>query len=167
VYSQASNGCVSLISSGTSSTESAFYDASEDGNDVFFSTTARLAGGDVDHSNDLYDAHVCTSAVPCLRAPVSPPPCASGDSCKAAPAPQPPIFGAPPSETFSGAGNLTGSPPPVVKVKTAAQVRAEKLTRALRACRRKAGRRHACERSAQRKFGLKARKTTSRTGARS
>ena len=38
-------GCVSLISSGTSSEESAFLDASENGDDVFFLTTARLVSG--------------------------------------------------------------------------------------------------------------------------
>ncbi len=99
-------GCVGLISSGTSSSESAFYDASENGDDVFFDTTASLSGEDVDKAYDLYDAHVCSGAVPCRTVPVSPPPCSSGDSCKAAPSPQPEIFGSPPSATFNGAGNI-------------------------------------------------------------
>ena len=41
-------GCVSLISSGTSSEESVFLDASETGDDVFFLTAARLTAQDVD-----------------------------------------------------------------------------------------------------------------------
>jgi hypothetical protein len=102
----ASSGCVSLISSGTSSSESAFFDASENGDDVFFLTTARLTGADYDTSVDVYDAHVCSGAVPCVVVPVSPPACTSGDSCKAAPSPQPAIFGAAPSATFSGIGNV-------------------------------------------------------------
>ncbi len=100
-------GCVSLISSGQSASESVFFDASETGDDVFFITTGRLVSEDTDTSYDVYDAHVCTTAVPCVAAPVSSPPCTSGDSCKAAPSPQPAIFGATPSATFSGVGNVS------------------------------------------------------------
>lgn len=42
-----------------------------------------------------------------------PPACTTADACRAAPAPQPSIFGAPASQTFSGAGNFT--PPSEVK----------------------------------------------------
>ncbi len=115
-FSTRSGGCVSLISSGTSDQESAFVDASETGNDVFFLTASRLSAADYDNSLDVYDAHVCTTSVPCTTAPVAPPPCTSGDSCKAAPSPQPEVFGAPPSGTFSGAGNiLEEAKPEVVK----------------------------------------------------
>lgn len=106
-----SGGCVSLISSGTSAEESAFLDASASGGDVFFLTTSRLVPRDVDTSFDVYDAHVCSAAAPCVSTTVSPPPCTSGDACKAAPSPQPAIFGAPSSATFSGAGNVTPSSP--------------------------------------------------------
>jgi WD40-like Beta Propeller Repeat len=114
-YVGGAGGCVSLISSGTSAEESAFLDASgkgpggEEGEDVFFVTAARLTLQDVDTSFDLYDAHICSAAAPCVSVPVSPPPCASGDACKAAPSPQPAIFGAPSSATFSGAGNVAPS----------------------------------------------------------
>jgi hypothetical protein len=111
-----SGGCLSLISSGTSSEPSSFLDASVSGNDVFFLTGARLTAQDVDDAGDVYDAHVCTTAALCVTQPVGPPPCSSGDACKGAPAPQPSIFGAPASATFSGAGNL--SPPPAVKKTT-------------------------------------------------
>jgi hypothetical protein len=113
-YVAGEGGCVSLISSGTSGEESAFLDASATGNDVFFLTAARLVPGDVDMSFDVYDARVCSTASPCVSAPVSLPPCTSGDSCKAAPSSQPAIFGAPPSATFSGAGNVTPAPAPKV-----------------------------------------------------
>jgi hypothetical protein len=110
-------GCVALISSGTSSEESAFLDASgigpggEEGEDVFFLTASRLTSQDADTTYDVYDAHECSAALPCATASVSPPPCTSGDSCKAAPSPQPAIFGAPSSATFSGAGNVVTSSP--------------------------------------------------------
>ncbi len=106
-----SGGCVSLISSGTSGEESAFMDASKSGDDVFFLTASRLVTQDVDTSDDVYDAHVCSMSVPCVSAPVSPPECTSGDACKAAPSLQPAIFGAPASATFSGAGNVAPSSP--------------------------------------------------------
>ena len=102
---------MSLISSGTSRGESSFYDASENGDDVYFITSSRLVSEDVDTSYDVYDAHVCSPEAPCSTAPVSPPPCTSGDSCKAAPSPQPAIFGAPASATFNGAGNVSPAGP--------------------------------------------------------
>jgi hypothetical protein len=114
-----SGGCVGLISSGSSASESAFLDASETGNDVFFLTSAKLASQDYDGAYDVYDAHVCSGGSPCPSvAVVSPPPCTTADSCKAAPTPQPAIFGAPASSTFSGAGNATPTvSKPVVKAK--------------------------------------------------
>jgi hypothetical protein len=105
-YSERSQGCVSLISSGQSSGESIFMDASETGDDVFFATNSKLTGEDYDTAYDIYDAHVCSSEVPCRSEVVVPPPCTSGDSCKAAPSPQPEIFGPAPSATFSGVGNI-------------------------------------------------------------
>jgi hypothetical protein len=105
-FSMTSGGCVSLISSGQSAGESIFMDASENGNDVFFATNSKLTGEDYDTAYDVYDAHVCSSEVPCRSEVVVPPPCTSGDSCKAAPSPQPEIFGPAPSATFSGVGNI-------------------------------------------------------------
>lgn len=100
-------GCVALISSGTSGEESAFLDASANGDDVFFLTAARLTPQDRDASLDVYDAHVCSTTAPCLSPSVaSPPVCTNSDSCRAAPSPQPPIFGASASATFSGVGNI-------------------------------------------------------------
>ncbi len=109
-FSEAEGGCVNLISSGQSSAESTFLDASESGNDAFFITAAKLVVADYDTAQDVYDAHVCTEAVPCRAEPVSSPECTSGDSCKAAPSPQPTLFGPPPSQTFNGAGNVVPQP---------------------------------------------------------
>ncbi len=110
-FSERSGGCVGLISSGTSAQESAFVDASATGGDVFFLTNASLVSQDVDTAGDVYDAHECTAQEPCYApTPVLPPACDTADSCKPAQTPQPPIFGAPSSETFSGAGNITPTP---------------------------------------------------------
>jgi hypothetical protein len=151
-----SGGCVGLVSSGASSEESGFMDASESGGDVFFLTTSRLTSRDFDTSLDVYDAHECSASVPCVAQPVSTPPCSSGDSCKTAPALQPSVFGAPPSATFAGAGNIVGSSSrPVVKGKSL--TRGQKLARALRACRKKPKRgRAACKRQARRRYGANA-----------
>jgi hypothetical protein len=153
-FSERSGGCAGLISSGTSSEESAFLDASETGGDVFFETTARLAPQDFDNALDIYDAHECTAQVPCFApAPIAPPTCTTGDSCKPAPAPQPSIFGAPASATFSGAGNVvpSGSPPAVTQRSSTG---AQQLARALGRCEKKRNRRQraACERKARKRY---------------
>ncbi len=122
VFVRQAGGCVALISSGTSSEESAFLDASEEGAEVFFMTTARLSSEDADSAFDVYDAHECTSAAPCPSPPVAVPPCTATESCRGAATPQPEVFGAPSSSSFSGEGNLApqGAPPakPAVKTKT-------------------------------------------------
>ncbi len=157
VFNETAGGCVGLISSGTSNEESAFMDASESGGDVFFMTESRLSPSDYDTSLDLYDAHECTTSSPCgPPVPLAPPPCTTGDACKAAPTPQPAIFGAPSSETFSGAGNIlaAGSAPVTVTSRSATQKR--KLAAALKACRKKPKqRRTACERRARKRYGAK------------
>lgn len=106
-FSELSDGCIDLVSSGTSAEESAFLDASEGGGDAFFLTAARLAPQDFDTSLDIYDARECTVSSPCLAPPPAQlPPCDTADACKPAPTPQPTIYGAPSSATFSGAGNI-------------------------------------------------------------
>jgi hypothetical protein len=156
-FSQRSGGCVGLLTSGTSSGESAFMDSSENGNDVFFVTSSKLVGEDVDTENDVYDAHVCSNLVPCRTEPVSPPECTSGDSCKAAPAPQPEIFGPAPSATFSGTGNVSPALSAGVKPRSKSSSRARKLGRALAACRNKKARRKrlACERQAKGRYAAR------------
>jgi dipeptidyl aminopeptidase/acylaminoacyl peptidase len=154
-FSQRSVGCVDLVSSGTSASESVFVDASETGDDVFFLTASKLVPEDYDNAYDVYDAHVCSVAAPCVTVPVSSPPCTSGDSCKAAPSPQPEIFGPAPSATFSGVGNVVSSSSSGA-VAPKSLTRAQKLARALRACRKKGrNKRVVCERRARGRYGLR------------
>jgi hypothetical protein len=166
VFVQATGGCVALISAGTGIGASTFFDASASGDDVFFTTTDGLVREDQDGTSDMYDARVCTAAEPCSQALVSPPPCTTADSCRTAPAPQPGVFAAPPSATFAGAGNVT--PAPAVKPKTktkqtAAQIRAEKLVKALKACKKKPKKkRTVCEAQARKRYGKA--KTNGRRG---
>lgn len=153
-FREASGGCVSLISSGTSAEESGFLEASENGGDVFFLTFSKLALQDYDTSLDIYDAHECTSASPCFPTPVpQPPACTTAEACRAAPTPQPTLFGAPSSATYSGAGNVT--PPSGGSVTAKSLTRSQKLAGALRACRKKAKRkkRAVCEKRARALYG--------------
>jgi hypothetical protein len=150
-YSATSGGCVALISSGTSKEESAFLDASESGDEVFFLTNSRLLGSDVDSAFDVYDAHVCSSSSPCPPPPSPPAPVCEGDTCQN-PTP-PPGESTPSSLTYKGPGNAT--PVPVVKAKARPLTRAQKLTRALNTCRKKHHKlkRMACERQARKRYG--------------
>ncbi len=155
-FSERSGGCVDLVSSGQSAEEAAFFGASENGDDAFFFDDSKLVSEDYDTSYDIYDAHACSAALPCRPEPVSAPPCTSGDSCKAAPSPQPEVFGPAPSATFSGTGNVSNLPSkPAVGTKSL--TRAQKLARALRACRKQKGKqkRESCERQARKRYGLK------------
>ena len=156
-FSSSSEGCVGLISSGTSSETSTFLEASASGGDVFFATYAQLVPQDVDDSLDIYDASVCSQSSPCsAAAPASPPPCDTADSCEPAPTPQPQIFGPSGSATFSGAGNLATVIAPAVTPKTL--TRAQKLAKALKVCKKKAkSKRKGCEAAARKKYGAKKR----------
>jgi hypothetical protein len=149
-----SDGCVGLVSSGVSAGESAFLDASGSGGDVFFLTSGRLVSEDVDSSLDLYDAHECTNILPCPAVGESAPEeCKSAATCRAAPAAQPSIYGAPASVTFVGAGNIATTQKSAVKEKRL--TRAEKLVRDLKSCKRDKikRRRAACERQARKQYG--------------
>ncbi len=138
-------GCLSLISGGAGSEASSFVDASVSGDDVFFITKDQLVAQDFDHLHDLYDAHVCASAEPCAApAAAASPPCNSGDGCKAAPTPQPAVFGAPASATFSGAGNVMPTGPTAVAVKAKGKAKGSRS-------RRKAARGKSKKRTKQRK----------------
>jgi hypothetical protein len=129
-FGGASGGCVSLISSGLASGESGFLDASESGDDVFFITGEKLVSQDYDSALDVYDAHVCTTREPCTSSPALPPECTTADACRVAPLPQPSIFGAPASATFTGTGNIGQSasesatkPGPTSKAKKTSKAR--------------------------------------------
>src|SRR5271154_3281176 len=156
-FSERSGGCVALISSGSSAEESAFLDASENGSDVFFLTSASLVQQDGDDSFDIYDAHECTEASPCVTAgPVSPPSCDSEGSCRPAPSQQPAIFGPPATATLLGGSTLADTAHPKSTVAPAGLTRAQKLAKALKACRRMPKKtRTACESKARKKYDVK------------
>ena len=147
-------GCVGLISSGTSRQESVLMDSSVSGDDVFFLTAASLVPEDKDSAFDVYDAHVCSSASPCVSPQAPPePPCETTLSCRA-PSSGTPAFAAPPTAGLSGAGNLTPPAPATVKTKTKPLTRAQKLAAALKACRKKPKKKRAtCERQVRKTYG--------------
>ena len=160
------NGCVALLSSGNSSHESAFVDASVNGDNAFIVTAAPLASRDFDESYDIYDARVCTTESPCLDQSVAPPPvpCATLEACR--PVPSGSVsFGTPPSTNTGPSGNLVPSktaPPPTTTLpasKPKALTRAQKLAKALKACRKGPKKKRAkCEKQAHKKYGKSARK---------
>ena len=156
-FSEASLGCVGLISSGASPQESSFLEASDSGDDVFFLTKERLLPRDTDNAVDIYDAHVCSISSPCMTTSVAPPACTTTDSCKAAPALQPTIFGAAGSATFSGAGNIAPAiVAPAVKAMAKHSSRVGKLAKALEACKKKQkGKRGRCEAQARKRLAAK------------
>jgi hypothetical protein len=115
VFDPAVEACIGLISNGTRGSESIFFDASADGSDVFFTAEDGLVPRDVDNITDMYDARVCTQAEPCVQLPAPSPACMTPDSCRAAPTPEPGVFGSGPTETFAGAGNVVSTPTATLK----------------------------------------------------
>jgi hypothetical protein len=164
-YSPVAAGCVGLVSSGSAPGGAVFLDASETGEEVFFLTGAQLALQDEDTSVDVYDAHVCSTSSPC---PEEAPPSAHcvGDSCLGLV--EAPADVTPGSLTFQGPGDFPSKPSG--KPKTPAQVRAEKLAKALRVCGRERSKqkRARCVRRARRLYGpaKKAKKTARKTARR-
>lgn len=98
-YSRLNGGCVSLISSGESPTESTFVDASPDGDDVFFTTASSLVPQDTGLI-DIYDARV-DGGYP--TEPGKPGIC-EGEACQGAPTT--PNDLTPGSLTYVGPGNF-------------------------------------------------------------
>ncbi len=103
-FDPASEGCLSLLSSGQSEIVAEFLDASADGKDVFFSTDTSLVSHDPG-AVDVYDARQGGG----LPAPPQPKPECEGEACRPAatpPAPPPTIGSAQPGES-----NLQRRPP--------------------------------------------------------
>jgi hypothetical protein len=137
LYVAASQGCLSLISTGESPSDSEFQDASPDGRDVFFTTATSLLPQDPGLI-DVYDARAGGGLSP----PPGPPGPCQGDACQNAAAP--PNDPTPASASFKGAGNLKPTP----------RCRKGKVARRGRcvAKKRKAAKRHA-RRGSDRKRG--------------
>lgn len=142
-----SEGCVYLISSGTSKTASEFIDADATGANVFFTTRDRLVPQDANEDMDLYDARVDGGF-----ARPTPPQC-TGTGCQGVPATTP-VFATPASATFTGVGNFP-PPKPTIKPRIRPLTRAQKLVRALKTCRAKVNRhrRAVCEARAKKRYG--------------
>lgn len=116
------------------------------GTDIFFVSGSQLTAGDLDTNADIYDARIDGGF------PVTAPPSCAEEGCEGAITPQPQTFAAAGSAAFNG-------PPDTAPVQTAPSTphtaapptRAQKLAKALRACRTKHNRhkRTICERSAR------------------
>jgi Fibronectin type III domain len=102
-------GCIYLLSSGTSPYPSYFVDASANGNDVFLVTRSEFVAADQNEYNDVYDARVGAT-----EAPV--PTQCTGTGCQGVAA-APPVFATPSSVTYNGVGNFATPSTPMVKPK--------------------------------------------------
>jgi hypothetical protein len=160
-------GCVSLISDGKDRTESnqAHQSASAvelqgvdaTGRNVFFWTADQLVGQDTDSQVDLYDARV-EGGFPEPSVQTS---CGSIEECHPVSSPPPVSEGSLGSQIFTGPGNLTPTltktTPVAPKLKTAAQLRAEKLAKALKLCKHDRSRQKqaVCVKAARKKYAPK------------
>jgi hypothetical protein len=142
------NGSISLISSVGDPGDAFFLGSSEKGDDVFFGTHAQLSPQDTDVSGDLYDARVGGGFVGLAAAQCT------GTGCQGVPSAQP-IFATPSSVTFAGVGNFPPSAGSSLKAKVKRSSSAQKLARALKACRRDADRhrRARCQTHARKQYG--------------
>jgi DNA-binding beta-propeller fold protein YncE len=161
-------GCTSLISSGTAQQESAFLEASDNGDSAFFLTAQPLVAADHDTDYDLYDARVCTSQSPCLaHEESSQRPCETSNTCKPASSPSAGTGGAPASAVYTGPGNTLRTEVLRAATHTKPLTRAQQLAKALKTCRKRhknKKKRLACERKARKRDAPKdtAKKTASK-----
>jgi hypothetical protein len=153
------SGQVALISDGRDTSGLVqFLGASATGEDAFFTSADSLVGEDTDTQRDIYDAHVCSVAKPCVPAAAGAPAPCKGEGCYPS---SPSSVGGAGGGTlaYSGPGDLSAAAVKGSSVKgpTPAQLRARRLARALKACRRLRGRarRSRCERAARRAFGAR------------
>ena len=151
------DGNVSLISDGRDRTlhsviESGvqLYGTDASGQDVFFSSGDPLVAQDADTQVGVYDARVGGG----FPAPVAPVSC-EGEACQGTP-PSPLSFGSPASSSAAGGGNLTPRAESKAAPKLRSLTRAQKLAKALQACRSKPKRRRAaCKAQAEKRYGSK------------
>jgi hypothetical protein len=121
-----------------------------EGGNVFIGTHAKLVPQDTNSVGNIFDARVCEPESPCIQPPLGETAQCPGSECqKPPPAPPDPVATllAPPAPA-----GLVAPPPPA---KTAAQIKAEGLAKALKVCKRdkSAKKRKTCEASAQKKYG--------------
>jgi hypothetical protein len=116
------DGALQLISTGRSIEDSFFSDASPSGDSVFFMTTERLVGWDIDSSADIYDARVGGG----LPEPPHPTLPCSGDPCQGSPSGRPPLA-SPNSSSFRGLGDLAPGPRPSFSLRRLSKAQRAKL----------------------------------------
>ena len=145
--SSVTGGCTFLISSGAGTIDSFVVGMDNTGSNVFLEASGSLGSLDAPTGHtELYDARIAggfpvvsTGCVAAGCAPTASPPAGSAS---------------PASTAFSGAGNFPATPPPnPAKPLT----RAQKLSRALTACRTKRNKhkRAACERRSRKQYGAR------------
>jgi Tol biopolymer transport system component len=147
------DGCLSLLSSGTGSRDTWFIEANPSGDDVFLREYQNLVRQAAQEDfRAIYDVRVDGG----LPEPAAPPTCGTADGCRTAPVPQPlfPSVGMGTAAVF-GEDNLSAPPSAVGKPKTAAELGAEKLAKALKVCRKAKSKkkRVACDKQAKKKYG--------------
>jgi hypothetical protein len=145
---RSSSGCVYLLSGGHSSSASYFVEADPLGDNAFFTHRGKIDGfGPLGEETELYDARVHGGFPQTSLA-------CTGPECQSA-GPLAPSVVVPSSSVFSGSGNFAAPAPSTSRTKSIAQLRREKLVKALRVCRKhKAKRRRAaCERTAHKRYG--------------
>jgi hypothetical protein len=158
---RADHGCDFVLSGGESSDPSFLVDSDSSGDNVFFTTRAQLVPEDRDEATDLYDARVhggfSQTSLAC-----------TGSGCQGVP-PASPTFATPASVTFDGAGDFPqAGARKIVKSRARPLTRAQKLAKALKACRRQPKKqRPTCQARARGRYGPRHRPgkaTTKRSG---
>jgi hypothetical protein len=154
-----SDGCVSLISGGSGSTDSNFLAMDPSGMDVFFTTRDQLVVSDHDQLIDVYDAREGGGLVTQSEAP---PQGCRGEACQQQPSSTQSslVESVPGSLTFAGSGNVSepSSPGSPAKRKAKALSRAQQRAQAMKSCRKKPRKaRVSCEKRVRRKYAAKAR----------
>ncbi len=137
-------GCVYLLSSPSSPDIAYFVDADSTGDNVFLATLGQLTPSDADQLYDVYDSRVDGG----LQSPATAVPCSG--SCRTA---GEPLSTTSPLSGASGAsGNLRAATRPT-------ETRADKLAKALKACRKKKSRRkrRSCRAQARKRYGAQPR----------
>jgi Tol biopolymer transport system component len=114
------SGTLRLISSGQSNGDSRFDDATPDGRNVFFTTSQRLVGTDIDGNADLYDARIDGGIA--AQQDVSVATECTGDLCQGDSTGSP-ALSLPASLTFAGTGNLSGVAQTVTSAKPKAKAK--------------------------------------------
>jgi hypothetical protein len=155
------NGQVSLISDGKDvfpseagvGAQLVGMDAS--GENIFFETNDSLVSQHTDTQVALYDARI-GGGFPAIVSPAN----CSGDGC------QGPLSATPPASPVGSTGAAEGNlAPPVFKPVSKPLTRAQKLAKALKACKKKPKkRRPACKKEARRAYGPAHKATKSRKG---